>query len=134
MTVNNSNPQHLQQLPAVKAQGIVKISYTHDAMIDLIIQEPSVTMVELGELFGYSAGWVARVVASDAFKARLEERKAKLVDPHVAASLNERLQGVAIHAIELVGEKLASEKSASYAMEALGVATKAMGMGARGKA
>lgn len=126
----NDNSQGTSMLPA-KAQAVKKISYTHDAMIDLIIQEPTVTMTELGELFGYSAGWVARVVASDAFACRLAERKAVLVDPHVAQSLNERLQGVAIHAIDLVGEKLASERSAGYAMEALGVATKALGLSNR---
>ena len=109
--------------------GILKVSYSHDAMIDLIIQEPTVTMVELAKLFHYSEGWVARVIASDAFKARLAERKEQLVDPHVAQSLNERLQGVAIHAIDLVGQKLESEKSASYAMDALGVASKALGLG-----
>lgn len=126
-----------ENTPVVKAHGIVKVSYNHDAMIDLILQEPSVTMVELGQLFGYSAGWVSRVVASDAFQARLAERKAVLVDPHVAQSLNERLAGVAMHSIELVGQKLEAEKSADYAMEALGVTAKALGMGAfqrKGKA
>lgn len=113
---------------AVKA-GIVKVSYSHDAMIDLIIREPTVTMKELGELFGYTAGWVSRIVASDSFQARLAERKAVLVDPHVAQSLNERLSGVVIHAVDIVSEKLGAEQSASYAMDALGVASSALGMG-----
>jgi hypothetical protein len=116
---------------AAKSQAITKVSYSHDAMIDLIIQEPTVTTAELGKLFNYSSAWVARVVASDAFQARLAERKEVLVDPHVAQSLNERLRGVAIHAIDLVGEKLQSEQSASYAMDALGIASVAMGMGQR---
>lgn len=98
-------------------------------MIDLIIREPTVSMAELGTLFGYSAGWVSRVVASDAFQARLEQRKAKLVDPHVAQSLNERLTGVVIHSVDLISQKLGDEQSAAFAMDALGVASAALGMG-----
>lgn len=119
--------------PAVKSfdhtRGIKTVSYTHEAMIDLILTEPTVTAVELGQVFNYSAGWVSRVIASDAFQARLAERKAQLIDPMVAASLDERLRGVAIHSMSIIQEKLASssEESAQFAMEALGLATVAMG-------
>jgi hypothetical protein len=111
---------------------LTRLTYTHDAMVDLIIQAPTVTTKELGELFGYSAGWVARVIASDAFQARIAERKAQLIDPQITQSLNERLKGVAIHAVDLIGQKLDSEQSASYAIDALGLATSAMGLGKRG--
>ena len=110
----------------------VRLNYTHDAMIDLIIQEPTVSSRELAELFGYTQGWVARVIGSDSFQARLAERKGQLVDPAIAQSLKERLQGVAIHAVDLIGQKLDSEASASYAIDALGLATAAMGLGKRG--
>lgn len=124
MTTTTAQPASQPRPP-----GIVKVSYSHDAMIDLIILEPTVSMVELGVLFGYSAGWVSRVVASDAFQARLEQRKAQLVDPHVAQSLNERLTGVVIQAVDLVSQKLGAEQSASFAMDALGIASTALGMG-----
>jgi len=119
--------------PATKSfdhtRGIKTVSYTHEAMIDLILTEPSITAVELAEVFGYSAGWVSRVIASDAFRARLAERKSQLIDPMVAASLDERLRGVAIHSMAIIQDKLAnsSEESAQFAMDALGLATVAMG-------
>jgi hypothetical protein len=122
-----------QQQTAPKAfdhtRGIKAVSYTHEAMIDLILTEPTVTAVELGQVFNYSAGWVSRVIASDAFQARLAERKAQLIDPMVAASLDERLRGVAIHSMSIIQDKLAnsSEESAQFAMDALGLATVAMG-------
>lgn len=104
-------------------QGITRLTYTHDAMVDLILQEPTVTHAELAEVFGYSASWIQRVVGSDAFAARLAERKAALIDPHIARSLNERLRGVTIQALDIVGNKLSAEQSAGYALEVLGVST-----------
>lgn len=104
-----------------------KLTYTHEAMIDLILQEPTVKYSELAEIFGFSEGWIARVVNSDAFAARLAERKAALIDPQISRSLNDRLRGVTVKAIDLISEKLSSEEAgASYALEALGIATGAM--------
>ena len=106
----------------------LRFTYTHDAMVDLIITEPTVTTRELAEIFGYSPPWVSRVIGSDSFQARLAERKAQLVDPQITQTLNERLRGVAIHAVDIIGEKLDSEKSASYALDALGLAVTALGI------
>jgi hypothetical protein len=104
-----------------------KLTYTHEAMIDLILQEPTVTYKELAEVFSFSEGWISRVVASDSFQARLSERKASLIDPLIARSLNDRLRGVAVKAIDLVNEKLSAEEAgAAYALDALGIATSAM--------
>lgn len=100
-----------------------RLTYTHDAMIDLIIQEPTVTHSELAEVFGYSQNWIGRVVNSDAFVARLAERKGQLIDPQIARSLNERLSGVAIQSLTIISDKLNAEQSASYALDALGIAT-----------
>lgn len=105
---------------------LVKVKYTHEAMIDLIIQEPTVTVQELAEIFEYSAGWVSRILASDSFQARLAQRKSDLIDPLVAQSLNERMRGVTIQSLEIIQKKLESEESASYAIEALGIAVPAL--------
>lgn len=110
-----------------------RLSYSHEAMVDLILQEPSVTTKELASLFNLSQGWVARVLASDSFQARLAERKAQLIDPLITQSLHDRLKGVAVHALDIVSEKLDAEASASYAIDALGLATAAMGVAARAK-
>jgi len=114
--------------PKQPPQRITTVGYTHEAMIDLIIAEPTVQTRELAEVFGYSPGWISRILASDAFQARLAERKSQLIDPVVAATLDERLRGVAIHSITLIQEKLTAEESASYAIDALGLATTAMGI------
>lgn len=108
-------------------KGIVRLTYTHDAMIDLILKEPTVTYEELAEIFGFSRGWISRVVGSDAFQARLAERKATLIDPQIARSINERLRGVTVRAIDVIADKLdKDEVSAAYALDALGIATQGM--------
>ena len=105
------------------APELKKVGYTHEAMIDLILQDPTVTSGELAELMGFSRPWVTRILASDSFQARLSQRKAALVDPLLARSINERLRSVAIRSMDIVEEKLAAEPSAAYAMEALEFAT-----------
>jgi DNA-binding MarR family transcriptional regulator len=113
---------------ATKGKQLCRLTYTHEAMIDLILQEPTVTVSELAEIFNYSSGWISRVVSSDSFKARLAERKATLIDVHVARTLNERFESVAIHAVEIIGKKLDAEENANYAIDALGLATQALGL------
>ena len=103
--------------------AIVKTSYTHEAMIDLIIQDPAVSSAELAEVFSYSPAWVSRILASDSFQARLAQRKSALVDPIISRSLNERFRSVVIRSMEVVEAKLIAEPSAQYAMEALELAT-----------
>ena len=105
------------------SKQLTTVSYTHEAMIDLIIKDPTVTSAELAEVFSYSPSWVSRVIASDSFQARLAQRKAALVDPILSRSINERLRSVAIRSMDVITEKLAAEPSAQYAMDALEFAT-----------
>ena len=113
---------------APRSGQLQKLKYTHEAMIDLILQAPNVTSAELGECFGYSPSWVSRILVSDSFQARMAQRKSALVDPIIARSLNERLRSVAIRSMEVIEEKLTAEPSAAYAMDALALATNGIGM------
>lgn len=112
--------------------AIARVNYSHDAMIDLMITNPGIKQGELAKHFGYTQAWVSRVMNSDAFLARLAQRKADLVDPAIALSIDERLRAVAAKSLDVVLEKL-ELPSATFdqAIEAAGVATKALGYGAR---
>ena len=77
------------------SQALKKIGYSHDAMIDMILQDPTVSSSELASLFGYTPAWVSRILASDSFQSRLAQRKSALMDPIIARSLNDRLRAVA---------------------------------------
>lgn len=121
--------------PPAKA-GIAKVRYTHDAMIDVILANPTVKQTELAEMFDRSNGWVSLIVQSDAFKARLAERKAELVDPLITASVENRLSAVAAKSLELIQEKLEQPLankmlSEDFVLQTAKMATAALGYGAR---
>lgn len=104
-----------------QTRGVKNVSYSHEAMIELILLDPTVTHKELAEVFSLTPRWVSAVIGSDAFQARLAQKRDKLIDPLVAQSLNERVASTTIQALNVVSEKLEAEQSASYALEALGI-------------
>lgn len=111
--------------------AIARVSYTHDAMIDVILANPSMTQVDLSKYFGYTEGWVSRVMGSDAFNARMAERKGEIVNPGILATMDEKIKGLALHSIDVLQRKLEATSSPDIAIKSLELATKAMGMGAR---
>jgi hypothetical protein len=101
----------------------MKLKYTHEAMIDLIIAEPTVTNKELATIFDYSEEWISHIRCADSFQSRLAERKALLVDPAIKRSIEDRLAGVTVKAIDRIQEVLdGPDASASFALDALGIA------------
>lgn len=108
-----------------------KISYTHDAMIDLIIENPAISQNEIAATFGYTPGWVSQVFNSDSFRERLAARKDELVDPVIRASIEEKLKALADTSIQVLLEKLHSTGNPNVAIRALDVATRSLGYGAR---
>lgn len=116
--------------------GIAKVRYSHDAMIDLIVAEPWVSQNQLAEVFDRTPGWISQVINSDAFQARLAERKEQLIDPVLIASIKDRLNGVAARSLELIQEKLNQPAAGllvkeDFLLRAADLATKALGYGAR---
>lgn len=113
------------------ANALGRVKYTHDAMIDIMIANPGANQGELAKTFGYTQAWVSRVCNSDAFLARLAERKKDLVDPAIAFSLDEKFRSLADTALDVVMEKLTVTRNPDTALKALELASKAMGYGAR---
>lgn len=111
--------------------GPKQVSYTHDAMIDLIIAHPAISQDEIARYFGYSVPWVSVIFNSDAFLARMAARKEELIDPSLVASLDERFRTMATVSMEIVMTKLQNTKDSKLAMAALELSAKALGMGAR---
>ena len=86
-----------------------KIRYTHDAAIDVILANPSITQKELARMFDRTEAWVGILVNSDAFKARLAERKGELLDPQIRASMEQRLEGLANRALDKLLDRIDSQ-------------------------
>lgn len=130
-----ASPARPQSAPlqgtASAALAIDRVKYTHDAMIDLILAQPSIKQGELAKHFGYTQAWVSRIMNSDAFLARLASRKADIVDPALILSVDEKLRAVASRSLDIVLEKLEASPSMDQALEAVTVSSKALGYGAR---
>lgn len=111
---------------SAKPASAVRLTYTHEAMIDLILSEPTVKPAELAVLFGYSEGWISRILSSDSFQSRIAERKAALIDPSITRALSERFRAVAMQSTQVLQERMDAEEGAALALDALAVATSAM--------
>lgn len=118
------------------AQAIAKVSYTHDAMIDLIIAQPSISQGELAKFFGYTQSWVSTVKNSDAFQARLAERKAELIDPAITASIDEKFRALADSSLNLLIERVTSavKPSDDFLLQTAKLSAGALGYGAKAPA
>lgn len=113
------------------AYDLKKVNYTHDDMISVLLTRPEITQRELAAHYGYSETWVSQVMGSDAFQARLAQRKTELLDPVIVATLEERLRGTVGLALNVIQEKLENGRSAELAIKTLEIGTKALGFGAR---
>jgi hypothetical protein len=111
---------------------IDRVSYTHDAMIDLVLGNPMISQNEIAAHFGYGPSWVSIIFNSDAFQARLAERKTEIIDPLVRGQVEEAIKGLVSRSVEILREKLdCPNASTDLAMEVFKASTRAAGYGAR---
>ena len=114
---------------------IKKLRYTHDAMIDVLIENPSIKQYELAEMFGVTKEWISMLCCSDAFQARLAVRKTEIVDPELVASMKQRMEVLARKSMAVLMEKLdapTEDIPASVALNALAISAKGIGLGGGG--
>jgi hypothetical protein len=125
-------PLEVSQRAGPTVPRIDRVSYTHDAMIDLVLENPMISQNEIAQFFGYTPSWVSIVFNSDAFQARLAARKEEIIDPLVRAKVDEAIKGLVSRSIEILREKLDNPNvSTELALEVFKSSTKAAGYGAR---
>jgi hypothetical protein len=114
--------------------ALKKLRYTHDAMIDVLIENPAVKQYELADMFGVTKEWVSMLMCSDAFQARLAVRKADVIDPELAASFKQRMEVLALRSMSVLMQKMenAEEVPAAVAIQSLSIAAKGFGFGGAG--
>lgn len=135
LVVGDALLAELEGKPAKTSQAatmgrLQKCSYTHDALIDLIIQNPTWTQNQFAAEFGYTAGWLSNILASDAFQVKMAVRREEIVDPQIKASMKERFAALAIQSLKVLQDKLNStDVSATVALRAAELGAKALGLG-----
>jgi len=115
--------------------SIQKVSYTHDAMIDMLVANPGISQGELAAHFGYTPAWISTIMSSDAFKEKLEARREEMVDPIIRVTMEDRFKAVVMKSLEVLQEKLEQPHTAvpdQLALQAAGLGAKALGKGGFG--
>lgn len=112
-------------------QRLQRVHYSHEAMIDVIIAEPTLTQRELAKQFGRSESWISIIMGSDAFQAALAKRRDDLTDPFLIATIEERFRGLAQQSLSVIAENLEKTRNTDLAVKALEISSKALGFGAR---
>lgn len=116
----------------VGAKPPQKVRYSHDAMIDMIIAHPGISQNQLAIQFGYTAAWVSTIMSSDAFKARLLNRREEIVDPALTMTLEEKFRGLTDRSLEVLAHKLSQPMQNipdNLALRAAELGAKALGLG-----
>lgn len=111
--------------------AIARVRWNHDAIIDFMIANPEVSQGAIAKEFGLTESWLSRVINSDAFRARLAERKAEVIDPTLVQGFEDRLKGLAHTSLEIIQKKLDVSQNTDLAFKSLELTTKALGFGAR---
>jgi transcriptional regulator with XRE-family HTH domain len=123
--------------PQTQTGAIAKVSYTHDAMIDMIIAAPSISQNELAARFGYTAAWISQIISSDAFQSRLADRRDEIVDPAIRASVEEQFKGLVFRSLDILRAKLSKPAEAipdNLALRSLELSSRALGYGVKTEA
>ncbi len=109
---------------------LAKCSYTHDALIDLIIERPELDQNHLAAAFNYTPSWISNILASDAFQAKLATRRDQIIDPRLKATIEERFRALIIQSLNVLQEKLSMPLvSDNVALRAAELGAKALGIG-----
>lgn len=117
---------------APSMRQIAKVSYTHDALIDEIVNRPTASQGELAAVFGFSPSWICQIIASDAFQVRLAERKDALVDPGLRATIKERFDALVRRSLDVLQHKLAKHADDipdNLALRAAELGARSLGLG-----
>lgn len=114
--------------------AIAKISYSHEAMIDLIIAHPGISQNALAQHFGYTASWISQIISSDTFQSALAKRREQLVDPVIAAEVETQFKSLVSRSLDILHQKLnrpAIEIPDNLALRALEIGSRAAGYGVK---
>ncbi len=117
---------------AVGRPEIGKVRYSHEAMIDLLIMNPGISQGLIAKHFGYTQSWVSTIMASDAFQVQLARRRHELIDPTIAATIEERFQALAEVSVNKLLEHVnrpMMEIDPEILIKAAALGAKALGIG-----
>lgn len=90
-----------------------------NAVAEWVLINPTITHRELITKFKMSALAIQTLLHSEDFRERLDNCRARLVDPSLAQALNDRIKNVTLKSLDLVAKRLETNPSAEYALSVL---------------
>jgi hypothetical protein len=109
-----------------------KMRYSHQAMVDTLLENPWMSQNQLAAHFGRSPSWISTIVTCDAFQALLAERREELIDPELKLRMEERFRALTAQSLRVLQEKLskpADQVPDNLALRAAELGAKALGIG-----
>lgn len=118
--------------PVSMAATCLVARYSHEAMIQLMIDHPEWSHAQLSHFFGRPPSWMSTVLASEQFQSVLDTRRHEVADPSLTATMEERFRALALRATTVLQEKLNSPGvNDLVVLKAAEIGVKALGLGQR---
>lgn len=106
------------------------VPYSHEALINLMIENQGADHKKLAAHFGKGTGWFASVLASDSFQLALDPRRSEIQDPSITATMEERFRGLTLSSLRVLQEKMDSKECSDLiVIKSAEIGVKALGMG-----
>lgn len=107
---------------------IEKASYTHAAMVDLIVANPMISQRDIAYYFGYTEGWVSQILRSDALREMIAAKK---IESPLFAEAEQRFAALAHRSIDVLMEQLDLKGNPEVALKALDITSRSLGYGVK---
>jgi hypothetical protein len=112
------------------------LQFTFPALIDVLINNPGFSAVQVGQCFGQGAGWFSRILATKAFQVALDPVRDRIANPEFSMTLDERFAALTIQSVSVLQEKIEKNGKALPDLTVVKIAelgVKALGMGLKKK-
>jgi len=101
----------------VAENQIARISYSHEAFINWLLENPERPLRDAAQYFGYTQAWLSTILHSDVFQAKLSERQ-DAVFAAVAQDIPAKLRAAADIGLEKLTAKLEDTEDGEFILDA----------------
>lgn len=121
---------------APRPQPIQKLRYNHQAMVDLLVTDPTLSQNELADIFDRSPSWISTIICSDLFQDMLAKRRTEILGPEMLQSFKNQHEGLLNRSMAVLRAKLnkkPEEIPDQLALQVMKVAGQNLGLANQGE-
>lgn len=108
---------------------VAKVSIKHDAILDVLVANPTLRRSEVAAMFGVTVPWLSTIIHSDVFQEKLRERQDLVFDVAVIRPIQDKLLGMANQTVERLMEAVQFESDPKTLNTILDTTLKNLGYG-----